>query len=153
LGNATRGGQWVPLAQIAPVHTQISRPQTQPVIQQPQKPALWNPEVTANLSVLFSTLFGSYLQAKNWESLGQPEKAKKSMRWFYFGIVGNCLGIFWLILWYYSSGKEQIEYVKERWGQDYIRKGWTKPVLITLSIPILIFVACTFFIMIFSYLG
>ncbi|MBK1720285.1 hypothetical protein CKO27_22050 [Thiocystis violacea] len=46
-------------------------------------PALWSPRVAGLLSLLFSVAFGAYLQARNWQALGAPDKAVAAMRWVY----------------------------------------------------------------------
>jgi hypothetical protein len=45
-------------------------------------------------------------------------------------ILTNVFGLVLLISWYSSSGRPQARYVKERFGKDYTRKGWGKPLLI-----------------------
>jgi hypothetical protein len=45
--------------------------------------AIWNPNAAASWSVLFTPLFGALLHAQNWTVLGEPERARKSMRWAY----------------------------------------------------------------------
>lgn len=47
------------------------------------KPKLWNPNATTLWSLLFTPIFGSLLQNKNWEALGEQEKADNSKNWFY----------------------------------------------------------------------
>jgi uncharacterized membrane protein YfcA len=109
---------------------------------------------------LFSPAFGSYLQAKNWHTLGEPEKAKSSMRWFYATLVLYGLYVFlagmaaggtgdeidkvdalfrvvffvYLIVWYFASGRKQPKLVKAKYGKDYIRKSWKKPLLVSAGI-------------------
>jgi hypothetical protein len=116
-------------------------------------PALWNPNAAANWSFLFTPAFGAFVQMKNWQALEEPEKAAASKRWaiaslvIIFGSslatslvptlmplngVSRILGFALLITWYFSSGRKQAEYVKSRFGQDYERRGWGKPLLIAL---------------------
>ena len=38
-------------------------------------PPLWNPNAAANWSLLFSPAFGAFVHMKNWQALGEPEKA------------------------------------------------------------------------------
>ena len=40
------------------------------------------------------------------------------------------LGVLYLIIWYFSAGRSQAKYVKEKYGKDYPRRGWGKPLLI-----------------------
>jgi hypothetical protein len=39
-----------------------------------------------------------------------------------------------LIAWYFSSAKSQAKYIRERFGDSYPRKGWLKPIIITILI-------------------
>jgi uncharacterized protein len=113
----------------------------------PAKPKLWNPLATAIWSFLFCAALGSWLQAANWRELGKPEKARRCMVWFYGYIVNVIVYVFILpyflltpelldytwallvsIIWYFFSGKEQINYVRES-HPDYEKKGWLKPIL------------------------
>lgn len=121
-------------------------------------PALWNPNSAANWSLLFSPAFGAYLQMKNWEALGEPAKAATSRIWVVVtlavlvglpsvlmflpqvnagGGVQRIAGIGLLLGWYFSNGRYQASYVKARFGSDYPRKGWGKPLLFA----VLVFVA------------
>jgi TPR repeat protein len=113
----------------------------------PTYPKLWNPTATAIWSFFFCAALGSWLQAANWRELGNPEKARRSMVWFYGLIVFPIAYVFILpyflltpelldytwgllttVVWYCFSGKEQIRYVRES-QLSYAKKGWTKPVL------------------------
>ena len=118
------------------------------VAQTEAAPSLWNPNAAANWSLLFSPAFGAWLHMKNWRALGESEKAEGSRRWIIISlvlIVGSSLAsgllpelkgldsasrTFALVLlfsWYFSSGRAQAAYVKQRYGKDYPRKGWTRP--------------------------
>jgi len=44
-------------------------------------PPLWNPRVAVNFSLLFSPVFGAIVQMKNWQALGEAERALKSRNW------------------------------------------------------------------------
>jgi hypothetical protein len=111
-------------------------------------PALWNPNAAAAWSLLFSPVFGGYLQMRNWQALGDTQKAQVSWYWCIGSLVaiivlvvisvmlpdGNPLqriidrsGIIILLAWYVSHGKLQPAYVKEHFGKDYPRKGWGAP--------------------------
>jgi hypothetical protein len=118
------------------------------------RPALWNPNAASNWSVLLSPAFGAYLHARNWEALGQPDKAATSRNWmiayivysvavgtvgialseahpvFRFGRVG---GILWLFVWYFDVAKPHATYVATRFGTEYPRRGWVKPLLFALG--------------------
>ena len=38
-----------------------------------------------------------------------------------------------LFTWYYSSGRPQVGYIKSRFGDNYPRRGWAKPLLFALA--------------------
>ena len=103
---------------------------------------LWNPNVAANWSIVFTPIFGAWIHAKNWRELGDFEKAKNSMYWVYgyaiFALVigfvpdfpaATSIGV--TVFWYTSSAKEQINYVKS--GSFYEKKSWLKPILLYLT--------------------
>lgn len=117
-------------------------------------PALWNPNAAANWSLLFTPAFGSYLHAQNWLALGNEDKAKSSMVWFYltFGYLAACVvgtiilpdsqlvdrmfrlvGTTLLIAWYLTLGREQAGYVKEQFGVSYERRSWLKPIFTAIA--------------------
>jgi hypothetical protein len=114
-------------------------------------PAIWNPNSAANWSLLFSPAFGAYLHMKNWEALGEPVKAYAAKVWVLVTLlalagitsaaaflpnprsldgVSRIVGLVLLLSWYFSSGRSQAEYVKSRYGKDYPRRGWGKPLLL-----------------------
>jgi uncharacterized membrane protein YfcA len=124
------------------------------IVQAEAAPALWNPGAAASWSLLFSPAFGAFLHMKNWEALGEPDKAAAARKWAVIyivtiiglsvagaflpsnkaipGIVRLC-GFVLLVSWYFASGKPQLEFVKERYGKDYPRKGWAQPLLIAVG--------------------
>ena len=53
----------------------------------PVNAELWNPRAAADWSILFTPVFGAWLQARNWKNLNEPDKAAKSMNWVNVGIV------------------------------------------------------------------
>jgi hypothetical protein len=118
-------------------------------------PALWNPNAAANWSLLFSPVFGAWLHTRNWQALGETERAKTSRKWLVAGIVivaaqlaagvllrnnpglqwlMNIGAFVWLFTWYFASARGQARHVKERFGDDYPRKGWGRPLLIAVAI-------------------
>ncbi|MGA2398383.1 MAG: hypothetical protein ABSG30_10035 [Steroidobacteraceae bacterium] len=117
-------------------------------------PALWNPGAAASWSVLLSPAFGAFLHMKNWEALGESDKAAAARKWvviYLVTVVGlsvvaaflpsnNAIpglvrlsGFVLLISWYYASGKSQVDFVKSRYGKQYPRKGWAQPLLIAMG--------------------
>ena len=112
-------------------------------------PALWNPNATANWSLLFTPIFGAWLQMKNWEALGETRRAASSKAWLVVSAVlvgGSVLvdlllpqsllaalttpiGFLVLVVWYFASGRRHARWVDQRFGTDYPRRGWTPPLL------------------------
>jgi hypothetical protein len=113
-------------------------------------PPLWNPNAAASWSLLFSPVFGAIVHMKNWQAMGEPEKADASRRWaigsFVFFVVlstsafafsdsrlfdmaSRAGGLAVLLAWYYASAKHQSAYVLAKYGKSYPRKGWIKPLL------------------------
>jgi hypothetical protein len=114
-------------------------------------PAIWNPNSAANWSLFFSPAFGAYLHMKNWEALGEPVKAYAAKVWVWVTLLAlagitlaaaflpnprsldgasRIVGLVLLLSWYFSSGRSQAEYVKSRYGKDYPRRSWGKPLLL-----------------------
>lgn len=113
-----------------------------------EAPALWNPNAAANWSLLFTPAFGAWLHMKNWQALGEEKKAKSAHIWVCVSILflilvfmaevasapsegdaspARSLALLLLIAWYFASGRGQAKFVKQRYGDDYPRKGWLKP--------------------------
>ena len=112
-------------------------------------PALWNPTAAANWSLLFSPVFGAWVQMKNWTTLGETRRAAAAKGWLiasavlilgltFAGILmprsaiaaaTNPLAFLMLIIWYFSSARSQTKWVAERFGADYPRRGWGQPLL------------------------
>ena len=120
-----------------------------------EAPPLWNPNAAVRWSLLFSPVFGALLHSRNWEALGEPEKAETAWRWAmatiaYFVItiasgfvlspaqemafdrVARFGGIALLLGWYATSGRKQAHLIQARYGKNYPRRGWGKPFLYTL---------------------
>lgn len=122
-------------------------------------PSLWNPKAAALWSILFSPAFGAFLLARNAESLGRADEAKANKVWFYISIIFlvgviflslvlptipdlalNAASLSLLLAWYFSAGKKQVKYVKEKLQDRYEKKHWTKPLLIAFACLVLVFV-------------
>ncbi|MEQ8853577.1 DUF4339 domain-containing protein [Gimesia sp.] len=113
-------------------------------------PALWNPTAARLWSLPFTWGFGAFLMAQNWKALGEHDKAKKSMIWFYsiFGFIFLGLitpdddttmkifrfaGLGILAAWSIFSAQPQINFIKEHFGKEYPRRSWGKPIGITIG--------------------
>jgi len=101
---------------------------------------LWNPSAVNYWGVLFTPIFGAWLQSKNWVALGDANQAKKSMYWVYGGFALLFFGIFlvdfqatlpasliFLLAWYFSTSNKQIKHVKENLNNDYEHTSWKEP--------------------------
>jgi hypothetical protein len=113
---------------------------------------IWNPHAAVNWSVFLSPAFGSYLQMRNWKTLGEPEKAASVERWLYVSLgvwvvhvliawymavevavkMSGPLNILFLFAWYFASGKKQCKYVEAKFGSRYTRKPWGMALLCAL---------------------
>ena len=112
--------------------------------------AIWNPNATANWSLLFTPAFGAYLQMLNWRVLGEAARAERSRNWFYASIglvlvflltgvlapkesaahgAARGLGLVFLLSWYFTSEKSQANYVKAKFGTNYPHQSWGKVLL------------------------
>ncbi len=109
---------------------------------------LWNPQVVVYWSILFTPIFGAWLQAKNWTELNKEDKADKSMKWMYAGIglilfsiffipekASRGLNLIFILLWYFYSAKEQILFLTDN-NISYTKKEWMKPILSAIAILI-----------------
>ncbi|HEY9028117.1 MAG TPA: hypothetical protein VIP05_27740 [Burkholderiaceae bacterium] len=111
-------------------------------------PALWNPNAAASWSLLFSPVFGTWLHMRNWQALGEPQRADAARNWFIAAVVLIAISMLvavgahssldgllrlatfaFLIAWYYAAAKPQAAYVRQRFGTAYPRKGWGLPIL------------------------
>lgn len=105
----------------------------------PSSPLLWNPNVATCWSLLFTPVFGTYLVAQNWKQLGEQERARASSIWFFISILSVILfslfgGIAFLFIWYLTAGRNQANYIRERYGDEYKKRPWGKPILIAFAL-------------------
>jgi hypothetical protein len=117
-------------------------------------PRLWNPNAAANWCLLFSPAFGAWLHMRNWQALGDEPRARINRNWVIASLVlllgsmflglllpeskaldasTRLLGLGLLVSWYVSSAKVQARYVKDRFGKDYPRRGWSVPILVAIG--------------------
>ena len=112
----------------------------------PREPlSLWNPYAAAVWAFFLMPGFGAWIHAKNWDSLGRPDEAKKSMAWFYSGIgliiITTLMSLFLNIpeglnrffdrafpfaffgAWYWGHGKSQVSLVKDG-NIAYVKRPW-----------------------------
>lgn len=121
-------------------------------------PKLYNPTVAAVLGILLSPIIGAWLHAINWRELGNEDAARQNMYVVYgtfaFGILSMLLYFFaaieipimgWSIAlgWFFSIGKNQIDFLRREAGNDYMRKKWGKVVKwISVGVLVYFFVYC-----------
>jgi len=120
-------------------------------------PALWNPNAAASWSLLFSTIFGSYLHWKNEERIGDARRTAAARNWFFASVAvvglsvafaimgprtgeatGRGLNLVYLLAWYFAAAKPQAKYVQEHYGSGYPRRGWFAPILAAIGLVIVI---------------
>ena len=127
-------------------------------------PPLWNPNAAASWSLIFSPIFGAVLHMKNWQALGRQDEAERARKWVIGLIVffvllfaggallpdtkavdgaSRVLGFAVLLSWYYSRGKPQAAYVLAKYGKDYPRRGWARPLAAAVGV-LLAFMAVVF---------
>jgi hypothetical protein len=122
-------------------------------------PSLWNPNATANWSLLFTPMFGAWLQMQNWRALGERKRADAAQTWLALStiiVAGSVfldlvaprtlwaalttpLGFVWLLVWYFASGRPHARWVAARFGKDYPRQPWLNPLMWGLAGYVLIF--------------
>lgn len=113
-----------------------------------EAPPLWNPNATANWSLVFTPVFGAWLQMRNWRALGETRRADAAKTWLKLSAIFLALEMFvlllptntlapwvklfdvvWLLAWYFASGRPHAKWVRERFGPDYPRRPWLRPLL------------------------
>jgi len=112
-------------------------------------PALWNPNATANWSLLFTPMFGAWLQMQNWHALGERRRSDAARSWMVLSTIMLAAWVFldlvaprslwallmpllsfvWLLAWYFASSKPHAKWVAERFGKSYPRRPWMHPLL------------------------
>lgn len=107
--------------------------------------ALWNPSTARWLSIIFGWGFSAFLVAKNWSALGQDDRSRRSMFWFYgcLGFLAFCVftpntdmfikivryvGLGCTGAWICFEGIPHLKYVREHVGENYARNSWGPPI-------------------------
>ena len=106
-----------------------------------EAPPLWNPDAAGAWSLLLTPIFGSVLVRKNWKAIGDDAKARTGTIWIVVSVLALFLaalfglaGFLYIIVWYFAWQRPQTQYIRERWGKDYPRKGWAVPLLIGVGV-------------------
>lgn len=110
------------------------------------EPQLWNILLIRISSLFFTFGFGAYLIALNWKTLGEHEKAKRSMYWFYSAVplflfatiipdgpLGTGFSRFLFLVGFIGWAnsklvKEQTKFIKLNYGTSYTRRSFLKPI-------------------------
>ena len=112
------------------------------------RPMLWNPSLAVYLSFFFfSTAFGAYVHARNWELLNKPKKASTNWIFFLIGIVlllfrlvclflarknetfagiAMLMGYVLLLLfivWYFAIARSLTQYLDARFSKGYRKRS------------------------------
>ncbi len=123
-------------------------------------PELWNPNAAASWSIVFTAAFGAYLHARNWKAIGDAARVRTNVRWMIASLALTFLilvsavipdsrvaavdlvlklsSLIFLIAWYYSEGKAQIEYVRKQYGEGYSRRHWGKPLWVSIGCQVML---------------
>ena len=123
-------------------------------------PPLWNPNAAASWSLLFTPIFGTWLHMKNWQMLGDHERAAGARGWFVAALVVLLVSVLlafvlpprlaelirvgnfgFLIAWYYAAAKPQVRFIKGRYGERYPRRGWLVPIATAIGVIVLALLA------------
>ena len=124
-------------------------------LQDTAPPSLWNPNAAVHWSLLFTPVFGAIMHMKNWQALGETEKAEICKAWaiLNFAIILGLsmiatlqlvdsihhshltrdLSLVLLLVWYLGNAREQTGYIKSHFGQRYPRKNWLMPALVAIA--------------------
>ena len=112
-------------------------------------PNLWNPTAAAIWAFFLSPMLGAWLHAINWRELGEEKLAEQNM-YFVWGTAASGFlvilieavaniefppavsGIAIWAAWFVTVGKKQIEFVHNEVNDDYDKKGWGKPIGLTI---------------------
>jgi len=111
--------------------------------------ALWNPDLAAALSVVFTPVFGAVIHALNWSRLRQDARARAGWTWaFTLGAVTvaalgytalakrdvKAVALLQLVMavclvwWYFGAARAQAKFVVDELKGDYSRASWFTPV-------------------------
>lgn len=116
---------------------------------------LWNPRAATCWGLLLSPAFSAYIHMRNWQALGQEDKAAEARTWLrlLIGIVvascflpalGNMLGhdlelpastgLVLLLAWHVWGGRGQERYIAAITGGAYVRRRWSGTILSALCV-------------------
>ncbi|KAF0811440.1 hypothetical protein IGB42_04058 [Andreprevotia sp. IGB-42] len=101
----------------------------------------WAPKQIALLSFFFTPIFGAMLYLKNAQTIGDAYFINAAWRGLLTALIGAVLCMFipglylvFYAVWFFTSGKEQMNLVDEVWGDKFVHKPWGKPIGIACGI-------------------
>jgi hypothetical protein len=114
----------------------------------PTSAPLWNPDIAAALSIVFTPVFGAVIHALNWKTLREERRASVAWVWAavivfvlvaaaLHGIVPGARNVgatFVLVMlaslawWYFSAARAQSKFVVNELKGRYVRAGWFTPI-------------------------
>ncbi len=128
----------------------------EPAASAPPAPAaaLWNPDLAAALSLVFTPVFGAVLHALNWKALGELRRARAAWVWAWSlaavvlaallyatlalpaqraagGFIRFVL-LVCLVAWYFGAARAQSKLVVSELKGAYPRASWFTPVWVAL---------------------
>ena len=116
-------------------------------------PPLWNPSTAGAWSLIFNPVFGSILILMNWQALDNKEKIRGSQIWLALSVIvllavlflplpspfGSVISLTYLLIWYFSSAKQQANYIQEKWGKNYAKRSWLWPLVIAIVVMVILY--------------
>lgn len=115
---------------------------------------LWNPRAAVLWSLLLTPAFGAWLHMRNWQRLGQPDKAAQARDWCaaivavnlinlalvtigaatgHFVDIPPTVNLAFFAVWFILAALPQLRYVAEHHGAAYARRPWLFPILSALA--------------------
>jgi len=116
---------------------------------------LWNPRAATCWGLLLSPAFSAYIHMRNWQALGQEDKAAEARTWLRMvigAIVVSCflptlgemlgrdleapssMGAALLLAWHIWGGRGQERYIAAITGGAYVRRPWSAKVFGALGV-------------------
>ena len=121
---------------------------------------LWNPDLAAALSIVFTPVFGAVIHALNWSRLQQQARAQAGWRWAAgLGVVlvatagysafathdpkaGAFLKLVLLgslVWWYFGAARAQSKFITNELKGSYVRASWFTPIWLAVIVCTLAF--------------
>ena len=134
-------------------------------------PTLWNPAAAARWSLVFTPIIGAFLLARIWTAIEDHTRArsqnnKTNGNVIYLIMVMGASAVLpqsramdstlrftsigMLLVWYFMGGNAQVAFVKEHYGERYLRHGWAKPLLIAAGSFILMVAVMVVIVLLFD---